>query len=80
MASSSEKLTSDQRTALQPAITKITEGFAELQEQLSELGWENGDFSCTLCSCPSFEQRPGLPDLRCARSGCGHFFPRHRVF
>lgn len=79
MASSGEKLSGDQRAALQPAISKITEGFAELQEQLFELGWEDGDASCTVCSCPAFEPQDP-PNLRCSRSGCGHFLPRHRVF
>lgn len=74
-------LTDDQKNFLRPAITKISEGFAELHNKLSELGWEKGDFGCNECDCEIFQSQPPdeLPSLLCARSSCGHFFPDHRV-
>jgi hypothetical protein len=76
------KLSYDQREHLGPAIAKIAEGYGELYERLIDLGWEEGDFSCTQCTCESFQPRPPErpPSLICARSTCGHRFPRHRVF
>jgi hypothetical protein len=79
MNQSSRKLSEDQREYLKPALEKVTDGLAELQEALIELGWEEGDFSCTRCDCSSFVgSQP--PILRCARSTCGHRFTLHRVF
>jgi hypothetical protein len=75
----SRKLSEDQQEYLKPALGKVADGFAELQDKLIELGWDEGDFSCTRCDCSSFVSAEP-PTLRCARSTCGHRFTLHRVF
>ena len=74
----SRKLSEDQREYLKPAVEKVAEGFTELREKLFELGWDEGDFSCTRCDCQFFEA-PSQPGRTCARSTCGHRFTLHRV-
>jgi len=80
MDQSTNKLTDDQRKFLEPTIAKISEGLAELQEKLTELGWNEGDSSCTRCDCEFFVPPEAPPLIRCARPTCGHGFTSHNVF
>jgi hypothetical protein len=80
MEQPTNKLTDDQREFLRPTLAKISEGFAELQDQLTELGWGEGGTPCGRCDCEFFVSSETPPHIRCARPTCGHGFLSHHVF
>jgi hypothetical protein len=82
-------MTEDQQKVVDDAQDSIAKIYIATREKLSTMGVhfeepDEGTTRCTVCDCESFIHRrlpPNRPpDMRCARSGCGHFWARHDVF
>jgi hypothetical protein len=83
MTYDNDDLTDPQRQAISEAENAILQILADTRTKLAEAGMdlpaaEEGDFSCTRCSCEFF-MSGSTPGLACKRSGCGHSFTLHRV-
>jgi hypothetical protein len=77
MEQSRDKLTDDQREYLRPSLSKISEGFAELRERLTELGWDESGTPCSRCDCEYFETPESGSRFICGRRTCGHGYHSH---
>jgi hypothetical protein len=73
-----QPVSDDAREVLRSAAEKIGDSLADIFERVGE----EGDFSCTRCSCEGFvsTEPPARPSMVCSRPTCRHFFTRHRVF